>query len=163
MNIKDKGRLKPLYRFLNKIERDRPRGLQQIVVKAESGAWEEVDCLACANCCKTMKPTYKNSDVKRIAAFLNMSTDEFKKKWLRKERGENAWINKTTPCQFLDLKTNMCNVYEVRPGDCSGFPHLTKKRVIDYVHIHKQNVDECPATFKMVERMKELMEEGISN
>jgi Fe-S-cluster containining protein len=163
MNIKDKDRLKPLYRFLNKIERDRPRGLQQIAVEAETTAWEAVDCLTCANCCKTMKPTYTRADINRISDYLKMSPGEFKKRWLRKGPGVNTWINKTTPCQFLDLKTNMCNVYEVRPADCSGFPHLTKKRVIDYLHVHKQNLDECPATFKMVERMKELMGERTNN
>jgi len=163
MNIKDKDRLKPLYRFLNRINRDKPGGLQQIAEKAESKSWEGIDCLTCANCCKTMKPTYTRADINRIAAFLQMSSEEFRKKWLRKEPGANTWINKTTPCQFLDLKTNMCNVYAVRPADCSGFPHLTKKRVMDYIHVHKQNIDECPATFKMVERMKNLIEEGIRN
>ena len=159
MDIKDAKTLRPLYNFLNRVTRDQPRRLQRIAEKATGAAWEGVDCLTCANCCKTMKPTYRSSDIKRIATFLKMSTDAFKKKWLRKEPGVNEWINKTTPCQFLDMKTNMCKVYEVRPSDCSGFPHLAKKRMIDYVHVHKQNLNECPATFKMVQRMKELMEE----
>lgn len=158
MDIKDRKALRPFYTFLNRVKRDRPKKLQHIAEKATGSAWEGIDCLTCANCCKTMKPTYKNSDIKRIAASLKIPADEFKKKWLRKEPGANTWINKTTPCQFLDLATNRCNVYDVRPADCSGFPHLAKKRMIDYVHVHKQNLDECPATFKMVERMKELME-----
>lgn len=158
MDIKERKELQPLYKFLNRVKRERPLGLQEIAIKAETTAWEGIDCLTCANCCRTMKPTLNRSDIKRIAGFLNMSTDEFKKKWLRKEPGVNTWINKTTPCQFLNLETNMCNIYEVRPDDCSGFPHLTKKRMIDYIHVHKQNLDECPATFKMVKRMKELME-----
>jgi len=157
MNIKDQFRLKPLYKFLNWLRRDQPLGHQDIAVKAGNDAWEGIDCLSCANCCKTMTPTYKSSDIKRIAAFLKMSVDDFKKRWLRKERGVRSWVNKTTPCQFLDLKTNLCNVYEVRPDDCAGFPHLTKKRMVDYIHVHKQNLDECPATFRMVERMEELL------
>ena len=86
-----------------------------------------------------------------------------KRKWLKKERGTGKWLNKTTPCQFLDQETNMCHVYEVRPADCAGFPHLTKKRMLDYIHIHKQNLDECPATFKMIEKMNELVEKGIGS
>ena len=109
-----------------------------------------------------MTPTYTPRDLKKIAAFLKMPITEIKKKWLKKERGTGNWLNKTTPCQFLDLATNLCGIYEVRPADCAGFPHLTKKRMIDYIHVHKQNLDECPATFKMVERMNELMEKESS-
>ena len=83
-----------------------------------------------------------------------------KSRWLKKERGTSKWLNKTTPCQFLDLNTNMCTVYEARPADCAGFPHLTKKKIVDYIHVHKQNLDECPATFRMVERMKELVDQS---
>ena len=110
-----------------------------------------------------MTPTYTNADIKKIASYLQISADEMKRKWLKKERGTRNWLNKTTPCQFLDLETNMCNVYEVRPSDCEGFPHLTKKKIVDYLHIHRQNLDECPATFKLVEKMNELVEHGITN
>jgi Fe-S-cluster containining protein len=106
-----------------------------------------------------MTPTYTTVDVKRIAGHLKISTYEMKDRWLKKERGTGNWLNKTTPCQFLDLKTNLCGIYEVRPADCANFPHLDKKRFSDYIHIHKQNIDECPATFKMVERMIELVDQ----
>jgi len=159
--IKDTYHLKPLFRFLNQVKRNPPRNLQSIAMKAGSDVWKDVDCLSCANCCKTMTPTYTNADIKKIASYLKISVDEMKSRWLKKERGTGNWINKTTPCQFLDLETNMCNVYEVRPADCSGFPHLAKKRFIDYLHVHQQNLDECPATFRMVEKMEEMVKDGI--
>ena len=161
--VKEPQRLRPLFRFLNRLKRNAPRNLQSIAIKAGSNIWNEIDCLSCANCCKTMTPTYTNADIKKIASYLQISTDEMKRRWLKKERGTGNWINKTTPCQFLDQETNMCNVYEVRPADCAGFPHLTKKKFVEYLHIHQQNLDECPATFKMVERMNELVEKGIGN
>lgn len=102
-----------------------------------------------------MTPVYSLKDIKRISGHLGMTTTEFKAKWLKKERGTGDWLNKTTPCQFLDLSTNECTVYEVRPADCSGFPHLSKKKMTDFMHVHKQNVDLCPATFKLVEKMME--------
>jgi len=161
--VKEPYRLKPLLRFLNRLKKDPPRNLQSIAIKAASNVWHELDCLSCANCCKTMTPTYTNADIKKIAAYLQISTDEMKRQWLKKERGTGNWLNKTTPCQFLDLETNMCNVYEVRPADCAGFPHLTKKKFVDYLHVHQQNLDECPATFKMIEKINELVENGIGN
>jgi hypothetical protein len=48
----------------------------------------------------------------------------------------------------------MCSIYEVRPADCAGFPHFTKKKFTEYIHVHKQNVAYCPATYKLVEKMK---------
>jgi len=109
-----------------------------------------------------MSPTYTNADIKRIAGYLKISADEMKTKWLRKERGTGNWLNKTLPCQFLDVETNLCNVYDVRPADCAGFPHLTKKKFSEYIHVHKQNLDECPATFKMVEKMNELITQSAN-
>lgn len=161
--VKETHRLKPLFRFLNRLKRNAPRNLQSIALKASGNVWNEIDCLSCANCCKTMTPTYTNADIKKIASYLRISTDEMKSKWLKKERGTGNWVNRATPCQFLNPETNMCNVYEVRPADCAGFPHLTRKRFVEYLHVHQQNLDECPATFRMVEKMNELVEKGIGN
>ena len=145
-------------RFLSKLEKDPPPGLDLLTAKVEKEVWKEIDCLSCANCCKTMTPTYTEKDIKRIAAYTEMPVDAFKKKWLIKERGTGDWLNKSTPCQFLNPESNKCSIYPVRPVDCSGFPHLSRKRMVDYMHIHKQNVEYCPATYKMVEKMMQLGE-----
>src|SRR5689334_7913941 len=102
MVTKDLNKLKPLYRFLNKVRRTPPTHLQKNADKSHENVWENIDCLACANCCKAMTPTYTNTDIKRIAAFLKISPDEMRSRWLKKERGTGNWLNKTTPCQFLD-------------------------------------------------------------
>ncbi len=144
-------------RFLNKLEKNPPKNIDAITPKVDAEVWKEVDCLSCANCCKKMTPTFTNTDLKRISAHFNQSVDEFKKKWLRKERNGD-WVNVTQPCQFLNMKTNMCSIYEIRPSDCAGFPHLKKKKFELYAHVHKQNIDYCPATFKMVEKLKKIVE-----
>lgn len=141
-------------RFLSKMEKNPPRGLAATITRLEKEVWAETDCLSCANCCKTMTPTYNKRDLKRISAHFDLSVDAFKKKYLRQEKGgPRDWMNKTTPCQFLNLKDHKCSIYAIRPDDCAGFPHLSKK-FKDYVHIHKQNVEYCPATFKLVEKLQ---------
>lgn len=155
--LRVRHRKKAFVNFLNRIRRNPPQRLDSLAEKVNNEIWHEVDCLACANCCKTMTPTYTAKDIKRISSYLGMTVSEMKGKWLKKDK-EGDWINKTNPCQFLDPETHFCNVYEVRPADCAGFPHLAKKKMVDYLHVHKQNVDSCPATFKMVERMMYLME-----
>ncbi|MFN9710453.1 MAG: YkgJ family cysteine cluster protein [Bacteroidota bacterium] len=139
--------------FLTRLETTKPKGLAAMVKEADQQVWKETDCLDCANCCKTMTPTFTNTDIKRIAAHLKMSPDAFKEKWLYKERSTGDWMNKKQPCQFLDLTTNKCSIYAVRPADCAGFPHHTKKQFTEWVHVYKQNVEYCPATYRLVEKL----------
>jgi Fe-S-cluster containining protein len=144
----NKGKLR---RFLSRLEKKSPRTIEAITASLEKEVWKETDCLACANCCKTMTPTFTNTDIRRIAAHFGETPEVFKKKWLRKDR-TGDYINKSLPCQFLDLTTNKCSIYAIRPADCAGFPHLPKK-MKDYVHVHKQNIEYCPATYRLVEKM----------
>ena len=144
-------------RFLTKLEKSTLRGFDGYVGTVEKKVWAEVDCLSCANCCKTMTPTFNEKDLKRISAHFGQTVDEFKKKWLFQERAAaKDWMNKNEPCQFLNLKDNKCSIYAIRPDDCAGFPHLSKK-FKDYAHVHKQNVEYCPATHKLVEKMMDDM------
>jgi uncharacterized protein len=142
--------------FLTRLENNPPKGLDKIAEAVEPEVWKEVDCLSCANCCKVMTPTFTTADIKRIAAHFDMTPAAFKDKWLMFEKKEGDWQNKKQPCQFLNLQDNKCSIYEIRPTDCSGFPHLSKKKMTDYMHVHRQNIEYCPATYKMVEKMKAL-------
>jgi uncharacterized protein len=149
---------KRLRSFLTRIEKKDAKNLHLVTLEANELSWAKTDCMDCANCCKTMSPTYTQRDIIRIAKFLGMTVRAFKEKWLYKDR-TGDWLNKSKPCQFLDIKTNLCGIYEVRPGDCAGFPHHGTKKIKDYLHVYKQNVEFCPATYRLVE----FMEEGISD
>jgi Fe-S-cluster containining protein len=64
-------------------------------------------------------------------------------------------MNKHTPCQHLG-DDNKCSVYEIRPKDCSGFPHTHSRDFKLFIpESHIQNLDYCPATFFVVEKMIE--------
>ncbi len=141
--------------FLTRIETIKPKGMDRMAVEVDQEVWAETDCLQCANCCKTMTPTFTKQDIKRISAHFNQTPEEFIAKWLYKQRGTGDMMNKKEPCQFLNLKDNKCSIYEIRPADCAGFPHHTKKHFTEWVHVYKQNVEYCPATYKMVEKMIE--------
>ncbi|MEO9021308.1 MAG: YkgJ family cysteine cluster protein [Ginsengibacter sp.] len=140
--------------FITRTENDPPKNLDAMMKEIDKEVWQSVHCLECANCCKVMSPTYTPQDIKRISAHLGMTSKAFKKKWLYLDKKDKDWMNKSRPCQFLDLKTNMCTIYEVRPADCAGFPHFLKKPQKDYLYIHKQNIEYCPATMLMVEKLK---------
>ena len=142
--------------FLTRLLKEQPRGLDKLAASLEKEVWKEVDCLTCANCCKTMSPTFTKTDIKRISKHFDQTPGAFTKQWLRKDRIGDI-LNKTEPCQFLNLQDNKCSIYEIRPVDCSGFPHLHKKKMVDYIHVHKQNIEYCPATYKLVEKMQESL------
>lgn len=142
-----------LRRFLTRIGNAPPRGLDRLAVETDKETWSHIDCLSCANCCKTMSPTFRRADIVRISAHVGMTVAGFRDKYLYQDK-EGDWINKKQPCQFLNLKDNKCSIYAVRPRDCAGFPHHTRKRMIDYIHVFKQNIEYCPATYRLVEIMR---------
>jgi len=145
-------------RFLSRLRSNPPAKLDHLAITINKEIWKEVDCATCANCCKTMSPTYTAKDIKRIASHFEMAPKEFRLNWLVKDR-QGDWLNKSTPCQFLNIDTNKCGIYDIRPADCVSFPHITKKKMVEYIHIHQQNVDSCPATYKMVELMMMFLHE----
>lgn len=148
---------KSLRYFITRIENSPPANMGALLDKTEKEVWKKIDCLGCANCCKVMSPTYTTKDIRRISKYLGMRPVDFKEKWLYLDKRENDWMNKSQPCQFLNLQTNKCSIYEVRPADCAEFPHLNKKPVADYFYIHKQNIEFCPASMMLVERLKDQL------
>ena len=148
---------KSLSIFLQKFDRLTLPGMQKTVAEIDKTVWRDTDCTQCANCCKTMTPTFRPADIKRIATHLGMTPNEFKDKWLYKEEDTGDWVNKLQPCQFL--VDNKCSIYEVRPKDCAEFPHHHKKPFDLYNDTFIQNLHRCPATFTLVERMKKKVEE----
>ena len=145
-----------LKRFLNRLEKAPPRKLDMLALAADIEMWKTTDCLSCANCCKTMSPTYNKQDILRISEHIGITATAFKEKYLVRDK-EGDWINKKTPCQFLNLADNKCSIYAVRPRDCAGFPHHTRRKMIDYMHVYKQNIEFCPATYRVIEIMREKL------
>ncbi len=141
--------------FLNKLDEIVPKDINKIVAETDSTVWAEVNCTTCANCCKTMSPTYTPKDIKRIATHLRMTPKAFKEKWLEQE-ADGDWMNKSLPCQFL--VDDKCSIYEVRPADCAEFPHHNKKPFDLYNDTFIQNLHRCPATFLLVDRLKKRIE-----
>lgn len=145
-----------LVKFLKKLDKIVPEDMPKLVKEENIAVWADIDCLECANCCKTMTPTYTKNDLVRISAHFNMTPKEFKSKWLYKDE-TGDWMNVSTPCQFLGAD-NKCSIYEIRPEDCAGFPHHTKKPFHLYNDTFTNNIHRCPATFELVNRLRKRVE-----
>ena len=147
---------KKLAAFLQKLDEIVPEDMPKLVLETDRSVWEDVDCTHCANCCKTMTPTFRRSDVLRISAHLGMTPKDFAARWLHKEEDTGDWVNVNQPCQFL--VDNKCSIYEVTPKDCAEFPHHNKRPFDAYNDTFEQNLHRCPATFLLVERLKKRIE-----
>lgn len=81
-------------------------------------------CTGCGKCC-TGAPGYvwiDDKEIQEMADFLNISVEDFIKRYTRKKNGRIALLenSKTYDCVFL--KDNKCRVYGARPHQCRAFP-----------------------------------------
>ncbi len=146
-----------LVSFLRKLDELVPDDMPEVVAQTDAEVWAHIDCTTCANCCKTMTPTFNKQDIRRISAHLKMSPKDFKAKWLHQDPDNGDWVNNLQPCQFLQ-PDNRCGIYEVRPLDCAEFPHHNKKPFDEYNETFIGNVPRCPATNELVARLKKRLE-----
>ena len=156
---------KEYVKFLKNIDKGKlsVRGLDSLASGLNEKAFNTIDCLKCANCCKTMTPTYTKTDVKRISKHLGMSVHQYHEKYLEKDK-TGDYMNVKQPCQFLK-KDNKCAIYPVRPKDCSGFPHTQSKNFKQFIpDTHIQNIEYCPITMYVVENMFDrVVKQGLTN
>ena len=114
-------------------------------------AFEKIDCLACANCCKNYSPRFKMPDIKRIAKRLKMKESQFIDTYLYLDKDED-YVVKSHPCPFLG-DDNFCSIYEDRPRDCARYPYTDEDVLINQVNLTIKNTQVCPATFYILEKM----------
>lgn len=73
-------------------------------------AFEKVDCLKCANCCKSYSPRFRMPDIKRIAKYLKIKEGDLINIYLKVDE-EGDYVLQQKPCPFL-REDNYCNIYE---------------------------------------------------
>lgn len=113
--------------FFKKLKRKTPKNLDQITQQLHNEAFEEIDCLKCANCCKTTGPLFTETDINRIAKHFKMKPGAFIDSYLKVDE-DNDYVLQTTPCSFLGAD-NYCGIYEVRPKACREYPHTNRRKL----------------------------------
>lgn len=139
-------------KFFQKLKQKPPKDLDYQVQDFHDEAFDEIDCLSCANCCKTTGPLFTNADIERIAKYLKMKPQAFISAYLRIDE-DNDYVLQELPCPFLDTQ-NYCFIYEVRPKACREYPHTDRKKIYQIANITIKNTEICPIAFKVVEQMK---------
>lgn len=142
-------------KYFAKIRKRKPKNLDLTVKDIHDEVFEEVDCLNCANCCKTISPTFIDKDIDRISQHLRMKPSDFTEKYLHLDEDGDFVLN-VAPCPFL-LEDNYCSIYDVRPRACRAYPHTHRKNFHQVLNLTLKNTEVCPAAFRIVERLKDEM------
>lgn len=130
------------------------RKVDAVFHKVHEEVFAEIDCLACANCCKTTSPIFYQTDIERAAKAVRMKPGGFIQKYLRVDEDKD-YVLKSAPCPFLD-SDNYCKIYEDRPKACREYPHTDRKKMVQIMELTAKNTQVCPAVFEMVERLKKI-------
>lgn len=139
-------------RMMRRLSRIHPQKLDRIIAQLHMQEFEKIDCLECANCCKSISPAMTGSDVRRMAAATKQSVPAFIDSYLLVDNEED-YVFKKTPCPFLDAK-NFCLMYESRPRACREYPHTDRKRFYQILSLTAKNSKICPAVFNIIEKLK---------
>ncbi|MFZ2784964.1 MAG: YkgJ family cysteine cluster protein [Sediminibacterium sp.] len=114
-------------------------------------AFERIDCLQCANCCKNYSPRFKTPDIKRISKHLGLKESVFIATYLNLD-SDGDYVVRSTPCPFLGTD-NYCSIYDKRPSDCQRFPYTDEDVLIKRPLITLKNSSFCPAVYYVLEKL----------
>ncbi|TRZ82161.1 MAG: YkgJ family cysteine cluster protein [Sediminibacterium sp.] len=131
-----------LKKFQNFLKRVDKRKILKQLPDLHEAAFEKVNCLDCARCCKNYSPRFKMPDIKRISKYLRMKETDFIDTYLAMDQ-EGDYVANTKPCPFLG-KDNACGIYEHRPSDCQRFPYTDEDVFFKRAAITMKNVEFCP-------------------
>jgi uncharacterized protein len=138
------------FRFLRSLKMKDDRVVDRVAHRLHDEAFSIIDCLQCANCCKTVSPLFRKSDIRRIAENLGLKPADFVATYLEVDEHGDLFL-RNSPCPFLT--DNRCTIYEIRPRDCVAYPHTGKRGFSGRTHLHAANSVDCPAVFYIVEQL----------
>ena len=152
---KARSKKKQIKQLLDKLQKLNTKEVDEYFHVEHEKVFKEIDCLKCANCCKTTGPLFTQKDIERISQHLKIRPGEFIQQYLRIDE-DNDYVLQSTPCVFLD-KTNYCSIYSIKPKACGEFPHTNRKNMKEISKLTFNNSLVCPAVSQMLENIEEKL------
>lgn len=134
-----------------RIQKKKPAELDTIVLSLHEQAFEQIDCLACANCCRTLGPRLSDKDIDKLARHLRLRPSEMVERHLRIDE-DGDYVFRQMPCPFL-AADNYCTVYADRPKACREYPHTDRRRFVQLLPLTLRNRATCPAVYQIAEQL----------
>jgi Fe-S-cluster containining protein len=139
-------------KFYRRLKKRFPPNIDEELIELDALVFSRIDCLACANCCKTISPVFKERDITRLATHFKVRPAIFTDKYLHMDE-DGDYVLKTTPCPFL-LADNKCSVYEHRPFACRSYPHTATLPLKKSLELTIKNSAVCPAVYEITTILK---------
>ncbi len=139
--------------FLGSLSRKTEKVVDRTARRLHREAFAIIDCTRCANCCKTMTPTYTQEEAETVADYLGMEDGDFVASYLERSKDRDRLKPRVRPCPFLGTD-GRCTIYEVRPASCRDFPHTNRSGFALWGPFHSENAIHCPAVFYIIEQMR---------
>lgn len=143
-------------RFLRGLKKHKSAELDKAFRIAHEETFDRIDCLDCANCCKTTSPIFRDVDIERISRHLKLKPGVFIQQYLRLDH-EGDYVLQESPCLFLG-DDNKCSIYELRPLACKEYPHTNRKNMHQILDLTHRNTMVCPAVNSVVENLKKSLD-----
>jgi hypothetical protein len=120
----------------------------------------EIDCTACANCCRVTEVGITGKDIEKLSKFIGVNEREFVEQFTALDASGAMILKRVTKgnqgaCVFLE--GNLCSVYEARPHNCVNFPHVVRgtgsisSRMWEFL----DRVGYCPIVYNWMEKVKD--------
>lgn len=138
-------------KLLGRLKKIKSKELDEKFEKLHDQVFQQLDCLECANCCKTTSPIFLQTDIDRLARVFKMKSSGFIESYLHRDE-EGDYVLNSSPCTFLGAD-NKCLVYEERPKACREYPHTNRKKMHGILDLTLKNSLVCPAVFKIFQQI----------
>lgn len=113
---------------------------------------DKIDCLECANCCKSISPAITNRDIDRIAKYMKRSPSSITEQYMNLD-ADGDYVFKSQPCPFLQ-NDNYCTIYAVRPKACREYPHTDRSKQYQILDLTFKNMELCPIVYQVISDLK---------
>lgn len=111
----------------------------------------KINCLSCANCCRSLGPAIYDKDIERIAKALRIKPSEVVSSYLKVDE-DGDYVFRTMPCPFL-MNDNYCSIYESRPKACREYPHTDRKKFEQIYKLTVKNISTCPIAYEVMRKL----------
>ena len=143
---------KEIYKkFVQRLKKSNHRTLDATFHQVHTQVFKNIDCLACANCCKTTSPIFRDVDIRRLSKRLRLSEAAFIAQYLKMD-SDSDYVLTSAPCSFLGAD-NYCSVYEDRPLACREYPHTDRKNMYQILDLTRKNMEICPAVTQIMQEI----------
>jgi len=90
-NLKERAsdRRKENRELIRYLKKKKPADLDLVVQDLHNKAFEEIDCLKCAGCCKAISPFLIDRDIQRISKHLRIKPSVFVADYLLKDEEDD--------------------------------------------------------------------------